>query len=85
MRCLLLMCSLQVSTDFVQLHIDGEVVEEKRLCSLVNKDSTSSSLRKINLANNGVDGDSLQGYVHNVEVLPPTLSIKGHHEKVCAV
>lgn len=76
------MCSFQVSTDFVQLHIDGEIVEEKRLCSLVNKDLTSSSLRKINLANNGVDGDSLLGYVHNVEVLPPTLSIKDRHEKV---
>lgn len=71
----------EVSTDFVQLHIDGEIVEEKRLCSLFNKDLTSSSLRKINLANNGVDGDSMQGYVHNVEVLPPTLSIKDHHEK----
>lgn len=69
----------EVSINFVRLHIDGEIVGKKPQSSLFNKDSSSSSLRKITLANIGGDSDGLQGYVHNVKVLPPTLSIKDHH------
>lgn len=78
----LLMCCFQVSTDFVRLHIDGEIVGEKSLTSLINEDSRTSSLRKITLANIGGHGDGLLGYVHNVKILPPALSIKDHQGKV---
>jgi hypothetical protein len=71
----------EVSTDFVRLHIDGEIVGEKSLTSLINEDSRTSSLRKITLANIGGHGDGLQGYVHNVKILPPALSIKDHQGK----
>lgn len=76
---IILMCIFQVSTDFVRLNIDGEIAGEKSLSSLINKDSPTSSFGKLALAN---IGDSLQGYVHNVEVLPPALSIKDHWGKV---
>ncbi|KAL0001483.1 hypothetical protein SO802_015264 [Lithocarpus litseifolius] len=71
----------EVSTDFVRLNIDGEIVGEKSLSSLINKDSPTSSFGKLALANIGGHCDSLRGYVHNVEVLPPALSIKDHWGK----
>ena len=79
---IIMMCILQVSADFVRLNIDGEIVGEKSLSSLINKDSPTSSFGKLALANIGGHCDSLQGYVHNVEVLPPALSIKDHWGKV---
>lgn len=82
LRFLFLMCSFQVSTDFVRLHIDGEIVGQKPLSSLLHEDWTLRSLRNITLASIGGDDFNLQGYVHDVEVLPPNLSVKDHHGKV---
>ncbi|KAG6688965.1 hypothetical protein I3842_11G152900 [Carya illinoinensis] len=72
----------EVSTDHLRLHIDGEIVGERPLSSVFNKDSSLSGSRKIALASIGGDVCKLLGYVHNLEVLPPTLSIKDHHGKV---
>lgn len=59
----------EVSIDFVRLHIGGEIVGEKRLASSLDKDSQSDSVGRVSLA--GPDGDgAIEGYVHNVEVLP---------------
>ncbi|KAB1216366.1 hypothetical protein CJ030_MR4G000599 [Morella rubra] len=71
----------EVSTDFVRLHIDGEIVGQKPLSSLLHEDWTLRSLRNITLASIGGDDFNLQGYVHDVEVLPPNLSVKDHHGK----
>ncbi|KAI4333438.1 hypothetical protein L6164_018254 [Bauhinia variegata] len=72
---------LDVSPDRIRLQINGEVVGERSLSSLLNKESNSCMLKKITLANVGGDGDSVQGFVHNLEVFPHVSSIKDHHSK----
>lgn len=67
----------QVSTDSVQLHIDGEIVAEKPLSSSFCKASMSNSRTKITLV-----GSNMQGYVHDAKILPLNLSIKDHYHKV---
>lgn len=73
---------MQVCPDHIQLQINGEIVGEKSLCSLLNKESGSSHLKKLTLANVGGDGKSVQGYVHNFEIFPIITSIKDCHLKV---
>ncbi|KAJ7948824.1 SH2 domain protein A [Quillaja saponaria] len=68
----------EVSTDYIRLQINGDIAGERSMDSLVSKDSSSNCLKKITLANIG--GDVL-GYVHNVEVFPPTSYIKDRHVK----
>lgn len=82
MKSLVLKCLFQVSTESLRLHIDGEIVGERPLSSIFNKNFTLSGSKKITLASTGGDGLKLLGYVHSLEVLPPTLSIKDHHGKV---
>ena len=74
--------SSQVCPNHIQLKINGEIVGEQPLASLLNKESNSSNLRKIVLANIGGDGNSLQGYVRNFEVFPFVSPIKDQHLKV---
>ncbi|KAI4323101.1 hypothetical protein L6164_022733 [Bauhinia variegata] len=71
----------EVSPDHIQLQINGEVKGERSLSSLLDKESDSSMLKKISLANVGGDGNGVQGYVHNLEVFPVVSSIKDHHLK----
>lgn len=71
----------EVSSDFVLLHIDGEIAGKKAMSSLFNKDSISSGLTKITLVCGGGDDNSLQGYVHNHKVLPLTSSIMEYYAK----
>ncbi|KAJ7981916.1 SH2 domain protein A [Quillaja saponaria] len=71
----------EVSTDYMRLHINGEIAGERSLSSLLSKDSTSSCLRKITLASIGRDGSPVQDYVHNMEVFPLTSSITDHYVK----
>ncbi|KAH1210222.1 SH2 domain-containing protein A [Glycine max] len=71
----------EVCPDHIQLQINGEIVGEKSLCSLLNKESGSSHLKKLTLANVGGDGKSVQGYVHNFEIFPIITSIKDCHLK----
>ncbi|XP_027911313.1 SH2 domain-containing protein A-like isoform X2 [Vigna unguiculata] len=71
----------QVCPDYIQLQINGEIVGEKSLCSLLNEKSGSSDLKKLTLANVGGDGNSVQGYVHNFEIFPSISSVKDYHLK----
>lgn len=73
---------MQVCPDYIQLQINGEIVGEKSLCSLLNEKSGSSDLKKLTLANVGGDGNSVQGYVHNFEIFPSISSVKDYHLKV---
>lgn len=75
----------QVSSDFVRLHIDGEIVGKKAISSLFNKDSISTGLSKIAWVFCGGDDNNLQGYVHNHNVLPLTSSIMEYFAKVCGI
>ncbi|KAA8526724.1 hypothetical protein F0562_009047 [Nyssa sinensis] len=71
----------EVSTVYVRLHIDGEFVGEKRLTSSLNDVSNSDGLSRVSLASIDGNDDGLQGYVHTLEVLPLTSSIKDHYAK----
>lgn len=77
-----LLASLQITPDHIQLQINGEIVGARPLSSLLNKESSSSSLNKLTLAYVGGDGNIVQGYVHNLEVLPLVSSIKDYPLKV---
>lgn len=66
----------RVSTDSVQLHIDGEIVAEKPVSSSFCKGSLSNSRMRITLV-----GSNMQGYVHDAKILPLNLSIKDHYHK----
>ncbi|KAK7342850.1 hypothetical protein VNO80_25806 [Phaseolus coccineus] len=71
----------QVFPDYIQLQINGEIIGEKSLCSLLNEKSGSSDLKKLTLANVGGDGNSVQGYVHKFEIFPNISSTKDYHLK----
>jgi hypothetical protein len=65
----------------LRFHINGKIVREQPQSFSLDKSSNSNGLRKITLAGAGGD-DALQGYVHHVEVLPLSMSIKEHYVKV---
>ncbi|KAK2638618.1 hypothetical protein Ddye_026413 [Dipteronia dyeriana] len=69
-------CSLEVSTEFLRLHIDEEIVAEQSLPSSFSKDDNSNCLKKINFA-----GNDVRGYVCNAKVLPLIFSVKDHYSK----
>ncbi|MED6150338.1 hypothetical protein PIB30_071369 [Stylosanthes scabra] len=71
----------EVCSNHMKLQINGEIVGEKLLSPLSNKESNSNDLRKIVLANIGGDGNNSQGYVLNFEIFPSVSSIKDHHLK----
>ncbi|KAL5736692.1 hypothetical protein ACOSQ2_031480 [Xanthoceras sorbifolium] len=66
----------KVSTEFVRLHVDGEIVAEQSLPSSFSKDDNSNCLKKITFA-----GNDVRGYVHNMKVLPQNFSVKDHYAK----
>ncbi|KAI9186503.1 hypothetical protein LWI28_017906 [Acer negundo] len=66
----------KVSTEFLRLHIDGEIMAEQSLPSSFGKDDNSNCLKKINFA-----GNDVRGYVHNAKVLPLIFSVKDHYAK----
>ncbi|XP_034933531.1 SH2 domain-containing protein A isoform X2 [Populus alba] len=70
----------EVVTDMLRFHINGKIVGEQPQSFSLDKSSNSNGLRKITLAGAGGD-DGLQGYVHHVEVLPLSMSIKEHYVK----
>ena len=70
--------SCQVSSDFVRLHINGEIAGEVLLSSLLNKDSMPNGLRKRTLVGSSGDNNLLL----DTKVLPSTLSIKDQYVKV---
>ena len=68
----------------MRLHIDGEIVGEKPLSSVLKTGSSLSDFGKITLVS-GAGADSRdQGYIYSLETLPKTLSIKDHYAKVCS-
>lgn len=69
-------------TDFIRLHIDGEIVGEKPMSSMFEKDSTVNGSGKITLVSGGSDVASEQAYIYNLKTLSTTLSIKDHFAKV---
>ncbi|XWS27421.1 hypothetical protein CRYUN_Cryun26dG0113800 [Craigia yunnanensis] len=70
----------EVSSDFVRLHINGEIAGELQFSFLLKKDSLSNGLRKRTLV--GISGDNnMQGYIHDAKILPSTLSIKDQYVK----
>ncbi|KAL7216622.1 hypothetical protein ACSBR1_028541 [Camellia fascicularis] len=71
----------EVATDLVRLHIDGEIVGEKPLTSSSSSDSNSHGLRRVSLAGADGDDDRFQGYVHGLEFLHKSSSIKDHFVK----
>ena len=64
-----------MSTDIVRLHVNGEIVGET--CVTCTFDSS----RKVSLVGANED-DSIDGYVHGVEILPIPSSIKDYFVKV---
>lgn len=67
----------------MRLHIDGEIAGEKALASSLNEHSDLLDLKKINSVN--IKGyNAVQGYVHRIEVLSPSASIKDVYVKVYA-
>ncbi|CAI8606889.1 unnamed protein product [Vicia faba] len=71
----------EVCPNYIRLHINGEVVGEKSMSSLLNKESNSNNLKGITLANVCGDRNIVQGYVHNFEGFHTVSSIKDHHLK----
>lgn len=71
----------EVCPNYIRLHINGEIVGEKSLSSLLHKESNSSNLKEIHLANLCGDSSGVQGYVHNYEGFHTVSSIKDHHLK----
>ncbi|KAK4285820.1 hypothetical protein QN277_002466 [Acacia crassicarpa] len=71
----------EITPDHIQLQINGEIVGAKSLSSLLNKESNSSRLNKITLTYVGGNGNIVQGYIHNLKVLPSVSSIKDQHLK----
>ncbi|KAK9269782.1 hypothetical protein L1049_001560 [Liquidambar formosana] len=71
----------EVSTDFVRLYINGEIVGEKRLSSSLTNNSNSNGLKRVNLVSVDGNDDGVQGYVYNAKILPITSSIKDHYDK----
>ncbi|OMO74646.1 hypothetical protein CCACVL1_16555 [Corchorus capsularis] len=70
----------EVSTDFVRLHVNGEIAGELQLSSLSNKDFVPNFLRRMTLVGTTGDND-LQGYIYHPKVLTSTLSVKDHYVK----
>ncbi|KAK6946584.1 hypothetical protein RJ641_000057 [Dillenia turbinata] len=70
----------EASTDFVRLHINGEIVGERTLPSATKSYSTLSAVTRITLASLRND-DGLQGYIHHAEVLLEPSAIKDHYVK----
>lgn len=71
----------EVATDLARLHIDGEIVGEKPLTSSSSSASNSHGLRRVSLAGADGDDDRFQGYVHGLEFLHKSSSIKDHFVK----
>uniref|UniRef100_A0A6N2KKE5 SH2 domain-containing protein n=1 Tax=Salix viminalis TaxID=40686 RepID=A0A6N2KKE5_SALVM len=71
---------VEVLTDILRLHINGEIVSEQPQSSSLDKNWNSNGPRKIALVGACAD-DCLQGYVYHAEVLPLSLSIKDHYVK----
>ncbi|XP_068634618.1 SH2 domain-containing protein B-like isoform X2 [Aristolochia californica] len=69
----------EVDLNVVRLHIDGEVVAEKSL--LPKEDSYQENLQRVTLMGNDGGDDRLQGYVHHVQLLPWSSSVKDHIAK----
>lgn len=78
------MYQLQVSTDFLRLHIDGEIVGEKSLSSALETDSNFNGFVKLTLVGGAGDDSSDQGYIYNLKTFPTASSIKDHRAKVCS-
>lgn len=70
----------EVSKVFVRLHIDGNMVGEKRLSSPLNDGSNLNGFTGLMLAGTERD-DVIHGYLHNVEVLSMASSIESHRHK----
>ncbi|GAV78685.1 hypothetical protein CFOL_v3_22150 [Cephalotus follicularis] len=71
----------EVSNKFLRLHIGGEIVGEQPLSFTLNKNSKLNGSGKIALINMGGDHDGVQGYIHNVKILPLSFSVKDHYLK----
>ncbi|XP_021895061.1 uncharacterized protein LOC110812561 isoform X1 [Carica papaya] len=69
----------EVSRNFVRLHIDGDIVGEQFLSSLLNKDSNPDFPRKMTLFSVGGDGYSVQGYIYNAKVVRSRIYLKEHY------
>ncbi|XP_065861657.1 SH2 domain-containing protein B-like isoform X2 [Euphorbia lathyris] len=70
----------EISGDVLQLHVNGEIVGEQPLHSLLSSDSISNGFGKITLVGAGGD-NGLQGYIYRAEVLPMSLTVKDHYLK----
>ncbi|ESQ27263.1 hypothetical protein EUTSA_v10018251mg [Eutrema salsugineum] len=71
----------QVSRNYVRLLIDGEIVGEQSLTSLLIKNTNHECLRKISLFSVGGDGYSVQGFIQFAEVLPASCHVEHHYMK----
>ncbi|KAG9453002.1 hypothetical protein H6P81_005906 [Aristolochia fimbriata] len=65
--------------NIVHLYIDCEVVGEKHL--VPNKDSYQANLQGVALVGNDSGDTGLQGYVHQVQLLPSSSLVKDHNAK----
>ncbi|XP_024028241.1 SH2 domain-containing protein A [Morus notabilis] len=71
----------EVSTDFLRLHIDGEIVGEKSLSSALETDSNFNGFVKLTLVGGAGDDSRDQGYIYNLKTFATTSSIKDHCAK----
>lgn len=69
----------------MRLIIDGEIVGEQLLTSLLATENTNPECpRKISLFSVGGDGYSVQGFFQGAQVLPASDHVKHHRMKASA-
>ncbi|KAL8142247.1 hypothetical protein V2J09_015279 [Rumex salicifolius] len=71
----------EVSSNFVRIHMDGKIVGEKSMDSVLEKSPTLKSSSGVILAATFGDNEGLQGYVHDAKVLYLPVSVKDQHMK----
>ncbi|XP_010531914.1 PREDICTED: uncharacterized protein LOC104808083 [Tarenaya hassleriana] len=71
----------EVSRHYMRLHINGDIVGEQLLTSLLPKDTNPEFPGKISLFSVGGDGYSVQGFIQCAEVLPASVPVTCHYVK----
>lgn len=71
----------EVLSDILRLHVDGEIVGEKRVTCSLNKDTHPNDLERTYLARIGGNEDGFQAYVYGMDVLSPSSPVEHHYVK----
>ncbi|XP_021726916.1 uncharacterized protein LOC110694069 isoform X2 [Chenopodium quinoa] len=71
----------QVYSSIIRIYLQGKVVGERPLDSLMARQADLQSFKKVTLSGVRKGFKDLDGYVYNAVVLPSTNSIEDHHAK----